>query len=634
VADGETGQIIVGNMIAPTACTVTESPGAYTMNAASSTCDDITSLSPSFTPVNCTFVNDPAPNTITIVKDSIPNDAQDFSFSATSPINGFSLDDDSDGTLPNQMTFAAAPGSYSVQESGVSGWDLTGLACVTTDGSDTSNVDLSSSLVTIDLDANENITCTFTNTKRGTITVVKDAEPADGTDFTISLGGDGAGSILLDDIEPQDGDVAQSSETFAFVPGNYTLTEEPLPGWTLDDLTCTTSDTGEPVDETGDVATINLDAGEDVTCTFTNTGQQGTITIVKDATPDDAQDFSFSGNSPLNSFSLDDDADGTLPNQESFIVPVGSYSVQEIDVSGWDLTAITCVTDDAGDTSSVDLSNNLVTIDVDADEDITCTFTNTKRGTITVVKDAEPADGTDFTISLGGDGAGNILLDDIVPQDGDVASTQESFTFVPGNYTLTEVEQAGWALASLACSTSDSGEPVVVTPNLATIALDAAEEVTCTFTNLVDQDSDGVADVDDNCPAISNPGQENIDGDALGDACDPVNDAASQLRVIKHAWTLWSSHRFDLLIDDVLRADNVSNGGSTGWVPVSAAVHKVSEEAGPNTNLASYATLIKCYQAGRLTPIAIGIGRSVNVNVPDNTAVTCIVLNMYSPFRR
>lgn len=35
-----------------------------------------------------------------------------------------------------------------------------------------------------------------------------------------------------------------------------------------------------------------------------------------------------------------------------------------------------------------------------------------------------------------------------------------------------------------------------------------------------DQDGDGVPDPDDNCPTVSNPGQEDYDGDDLGDACD------------------------------------------------------------------------------------------------------------------
>ena len=35
-----------------------------------------------------------------------------------------------------------------------------------------------------------------------------------------------------------------------------------------------------------------------------------------------------------------------------------------------------------------------------------------------------------------------------------------------------------------------------------------------------DQDNDGVADADDNCASVPNPGQDNADGDRYGDACD------------------------------------------------------------------------------------------------------------------
>jgi hypothetical protein len=39
-----------------------------------------------------------------------------------------------------------------------------------------------------------------------------------------------------------------------------------------------------------------------------------------------------------------------------------------------------------------------------------------------------------------------------------------------------------------------------------------------------DEDGDGVADATDNCVSTSNPGQQNSDGDAQGDACDPDDD--------------------------------------------------------------------------------------------------------------
>ncbi len=41
---------------------------------------------------------------------------------------------------------------------------------------------------------------------------------------------------------------------------------------------------------------------------------------------------------------------------------------------------------------------------------------------------------------------------------------------------------------------------------------------------LPDRDGDGIPDVDDNCPDISNPNQYDLDGDGLGDVCDDDRD--------------------------------------------------------------------------------------------------------------
>lgn len=48
----------------------------------------------------------------------------------------------------------------------------------------------------------------------------------------------------------------------------------------------------------------------------------------------------------------------------------------------------------------------------------------------------------------------------------------------------------------------------------------------CTLKNspvCADPDNDGVPNMNDNCPNTPNPGQENCDGDANGDACDSDN---------------------------------------------------------------------------------------------------------------
>src|SRR5690606_25863240 len=40
-----------------------------------------------------------------------------------------------------------------------------------------------------------------------------------------------------------------------------------------------------------------------------------------------------------------------------------------------------------------------------------------------------------------------------------------------------------------------------------------------------DTDADGIRDIDDNCPLIANPGQEDSDGDGKGDVCDSDIDS-------------------------------------------------------------------------------------------------------------
>ena len=93
-----------------------------------------------------------------------------------------------------------------------------------------------------------------------------------------------------------------------------------MAGWTLTNLVCTGG--GANTSTAGAVATIGLNPGEAVTCTYTNT-ENATITVTKDAVPDAAQDFAYtttgSGGGTFGSgFNLDDDADGTHPASRTF----------------------------------------------------------------------------------------------------------------------------------------------------------------------------------------------------------------------------------------------------------------------------------------------------------------------------
>jgi len=316
------------------------------------------------------------PGSITIVKDAIPNDPEDFQFSGDWEPGGvnFSLDDDADGTLPNSRTFSGvSPGLHIVTESPIpSGWFVSAIVC-----SDGSNVDLQNATAIVNLQGGEHVTCTFTNeltSTLGSITIVKDAIPNDPQDFQFS--GDwepGGVNFSLDD----DGDgTLPNSRTFSGVrPGLHIATESPIPsGWFVSGIVC--SD-GSNVDLQNATAIVNLQTGEHVTCTFTNelTSTLGSITIVKDAIPNDPQDFRFSGDWEPGGviFNLDDDGDGTLPNSRTFSgVRPGLHIVTETPIpSGWVVSGIVC-----NDGSNVDLQNATAIVNLQSGEHVTCTFTN------------------------------------------------------------------------------------------------------------------------------------------------------------------------------------------------------------------------------------------------------------------
>jgi hypothetical protein len=213
----------------------------------------------------------------------------------------------------------------------------------------------------------------------------------------------------------------------------------------------------------------------------------GTITIVKDTEPDGPQDFSFTVTSGLSPelFVLDDDADGTLANSHVFTsVPAGSYSISEQAVDGSSLTGLTCMDPDDGTT--VALEPRTVTIDLDADESVTCTFTSTldppPAGTIVIVEDTVPDGPQNFSFAVtGGLIPPGFGLDD--DADGTLSNTRIFSSVSPGTYTVTEGVVGGFTLTGLGCSDPDGGSSTNLGTRTATIDLDPNETVTCTFTN-------------------------------------------------------------------------------------------------------------------------------------------------------
>lgn len=144
-------------------------------------------------------------------------------------------------------------------------------------------------------------------------------------------------------------------------PGEYTVTEtDPGDSWT--------------VEIAGSPATVT--AGQMATATVTNRhdpSPTGSITIIKDAVPDDSTlTFAFTGD--LGDFNL---VDPTAPSYTVENLPAGTYAVTEttpVVASGkaYKLTGIECTSENVS--TSLDTATAL--IQLQPGEDVTCTFTN------------------------------------------------------------------------------------------------------------------------------------------------------------------------------------------------------------------------------------------------------------------
>ncbi|MBM3779526.1 MAG: hypothetical protein FJW23_15025, partial [Acidimicrobiia bacterium] len=311
-----------------------------------------------------------SPANVTLVAGSPVDDTIDFGYCAppefgriivqkiTDPASDtstvFSFTTTGSGYTPFTLTGGAShdsgdllPGVYSVAEqTPPAGWTLVDASC---DNGHTPGH--------IDLMANETVTCTFTNQKQATVIVKKVMVGGTGS-FTFT--GTPSGTVSAD----------HGTISAEVPPGTHNSTEAAQPGWDLTSIVCDDSDsTGNLATRT---ATFMAEAGETVTCTFTNT-RQATV-IVKKVMVGGTASFDFSG-TPAGTIAVNN---GTI----SQTVAPGTYASTEAVLAGWSLTSIVC--DDTNSTGSV--GSRTATFNVEAGETVTCTFTNTKQSTVIVKK--------------------------------------------------------------------------------------------------------------------------------------------------------------------------------------------------------------------------------------------------------
>ncbi|HEY1409950.1 MAG TPA: hypothetical protein VF434_13490, partial [Promineifilum sp.] len=160
-----------------------------------------------------------------------------------------------------------------------------------------------------------------------------------------------------------------------FANAGYDLSESAEPGYEAGPWNC---DGGTLVG-----STITLDEGDEVICTITNDDIAPTLTIVKAVNGSDPPTWSFTGPAPFGMFTLP--AGGGSKGPED-VMAGEDITVAEDDVTNpdsstaWVLTSIECT-----DGTSGNLATRDVTVNLDLDENVTCTFTNDKIA-ISIVK--------------------------------------------------------------------------------------------------------------------------------------------------------------------------------------------------------------------------------------------------------
>ena len=398
--------------------------------------------------VTCTYTDTKAATgSIVIQKSAVGGNAQ-FNFTATGGLTTpFSITTTSGS---GSQTFGnLIVGSYSVTESGPSlPWLFTSLTC-------SAGGSVSGQTATISLTAGQTVTCTYTDTKAGTIVIQKTAVGGD-AQFNFTATGGLTTPFSITTVS------GSGSVTFnGLASGSYSVTETgPSAPWLFTSLTCSA---GGSV--SGQTATIsNLAAGQTVTCTYTDT-KAGTIVVQKTAVGGNAQ-FNFTATGGLTTpFSITT-VSGSGTQTFSSLAP-GAYSVTESGPSSpWTFTSLTC-------SAGGSVSGQTATITLTAGATVTCTYTDSKAGTIVINKSA-----------VGGDAQFNFTATGglTTPFSITTVSGSGSVTFnglASGSYSVTETGPSSpWSFTSLSCSAGGS-----VSGQIATISLTAGQTVTCTYTD-------------------------------------------------------------------------------------------------------------------------------------------------------
>lgn len=325
-------------------------PGTYTVNEPAQGAYGAQTANATITLPSCSgsvaFNNVAAPAHARVQKITAPSSASMWQFTLSGPDVGTTGTETKSATAgAGYVDFTSAldtdGATYTITETPQTGWDLTTISGdfagsasrVTTDAS----AKTCSFTLSMPTDSNGVLSCSFTNTERGSITIIKDAQPDSSQSFGYTATGENLSNFSLVD----DG-VTAGANTKSFTGlrptsetgSNYVVSENlPVTGWDFTNLSCTSANGSSSITRSTAQATIGLGAGDAVVCTYTNV-ERGHVTVVKSqngATPTKTYTFQLTGGPDSVNISRTTDSTnlGTL---DFGLLKPGSYTLCELAV--------------------------------------------------------------------------------------------------------------------------------------------------------------------------------------------------------------------------------------------------------------------------------------------------------------
>jgi len=422
---------------------------------------------------------------IIIEKQTLPDgSAESFEFNPTWSESNFNLTDGE----KNESGWLAA-GTYSVSEIVPSGWQLTDIECDSENT--TSTVGYNTNSANITLGNSDIVTCVFTNSKKGTLTVIKDDNIDSGQEFTFyALQGGAQRETRFTLSDDGSNNAEKNSKTFVgLVSIPYKVREVVPTGWSASLVSCTSNNPMPNPDNslgTGEMS-ISLRPGENIICTFINTRDTGSIKVNKytDINGDgDWNDRNEKDNSNANKLGFRWSIDGGDENKMGDKVSgihTGTYSITESMPDGYHFVSWYYTKENGKSCTNPNGTTFPSSLDVTKGNTTEITMCNVRdTGTVTIIKNSVNESGQDFYFKTDFPSGGFFLEDD--GRDNHGTPNQRTFTLPTGEYYVDEREYTGWQLTDLDCE-GDAESVVDLATGRVDINLQANEEITCTFTN-------------------------------------------------------------------------------------------------------------------------------------------------------